>query len=149
MAFLLLGFFKVLDTVRFLSKFAWLKYMLLCDFDHCQLILIIFSQFLKIAPKHQIICQIYFSDFIGHSPLKLTVSGLSSDRGMYKVTLSDEQSQSGGDATVNQIGSGPSVNRTLVELGYAEAVAGSPLDVELQVERTINDPDQVDQLGEL
>ena len=113
-----------------------------------QLVLIIFLQFLKIAPKRQIISQIYFSDFVGHSPLKLTVSGLSSDRGMYKVTLSDEQSQSGGDATVNQMGSGPSVNRTLVELGYAEALAGSPLDVELQVERTINDPDQVDQLGE-
>lgn len=93
-------------------------------------------------------CEVSVSDFTCHSPLKLIVSGLSPDREMYKVTLSDEQSPSGGDATVNQMGSEPSVNRTLVELGYAEAVAGSPLDVELQVERTINDPDQMDRLGE-
>ncbi|KAK7099992.1 fap1 adhesin-like [Littorina saxatilis] len=88
----------------------------------------------------------FFTDFISNSPLKLTMSDLSPDREKYKVTLSDELSESGGDLTTNQMGNEPSVNRTLVELGYAEAVSGSPLDVELQVERTINDPDQVDQM---
>ena len=67
---------------------------------------------------------------------------------MYTVTLSEERPESAGDATVIEMGSEPSVNCTLVELGYAEAAAGSPLDVEIQVERTFNDPDQVEQLGE-
>ncbi|XP_076440382.1 uncharacterized protein LOC143279929 [Babylonia areolata] len=87
----------------------------------------------------------HFTEFVSSGPLKLTAWGLLAERLAYKATLCDE-SRRDGDLTASVVGTEPSVNRNLVELGYAEAVPGSALDVGLQVERTINDPDKIEEM---
>ena len=89
----------------------------------------------------------YFSDFVSRGPLKLTTSGLSAELSAYKVTLTECSSENGGDATASQLVTEKSVTRMLVEMGYAEVEAGSPLELELQVERTMYDLDKLEQLG--
>ncbi|KAL8583499.1 hypothetical protein ACOMHN_056309 [Nucella lapillus] len=89
-----------------------------------------------------------FTDFISIGPLKLTAYGLCEEGKAHRVTLCDE-SQAEGSLTISVVGVESSINRTLVELGYAEAVAGSPLEVALQVERTINDSDKIEQMDSL
>lgn len=86
----------------------------------------------------------FFKDFTSQGPLRAYICSYSPDNSTCQVTLLDPQTQC--DMTVDRAGNEPSLNRTLVELGYAEAVPGSALDMEMQLERTINDPDKLEQL---
>lgn len=85
----------------------------------------------------------FLADFVSQGPLRAYVSGYSADSSVCRMTLLEQQAES----SVTRAGSEPSLNRSLVELGYAEAVPGSSLDVELQLERTMNDPEKLEQLG--
>lgn len=87
----------------------------------------------------------YFADFVSQASLRAYISSFSADSSVCHVTLL-EQATANDDTTVSRPGSEPSLNRNLVELGYAEAVPGSALDVQLQLERTINDPEKLEQL---
>nr|KAG5696920.1 hypothetical protein BaRGS_015884 [Batillaria attramentaria] len=87
----------------------------------------------------------FFTDFLSQGTLRVYVCGYSADGSVCRVTVLEQQTQSNNTTAFSRTGNEPSLNRTLVELGYAEAVAGSALDVELQLERTINDPDKLEQ----
>lgn len=76
------------------------------------------------------------------------MASFSERTGVYKVMLRHSLLKDETSSSFTSFSTEPSLNSALVELGYAEAVPGSALDVEIQLEKTIDDPEQMSQFGE-